>query len=1196
MRNFKRFLALVLAMLMLSGMTMITTGAAEETVDYSDAAQRLASINILKGDTNGDLMLDQGVTRWHTALFFVQALTGRTEAAEWNAVKESTTFTDVPEYGTAIDYAAGIGLIRGRGNGIYGYNDSITYQDMMVMAVRALGYEETGMSYPYGYILAAEKLELNKNLATDIQYTDALTRGETAQIIWNMMTVYKAYVDPVSKKILYPNDKSATGLLFGQEARTTLLVEGGFSQGTLEGDIVAFTEGRLSSDIDTVTVKINGVNKEFNAAHLGITEKTRKATYLNLPVKLYINTTAAKFETEYNPKDEECEAKVVFADLTEFTSVVNLADEGNIKYSVDTAVTPNVQTITLDGQKFTSEKYDFDLRVLTENGWTVNTNPATSLTNFTYDTKNGYTGNNSYGEIQYVVLTDEDPATKDELLMLYMPYSFGRYTTRTLRYQPTLTDESFVLVATYEPGMLPNKDGNNSHFYERLLGWNFTADSVGYNVVKEGDTSLSEADGKASKEVTVTGESVKNKEFMFYYYNALDNVLHVASVEGAMKSGQMTSYNQSKQTIKIDGTTYEYGFAGAYKADHYSKLAFGERYYDSTSKLGQGYFVLDEALKRIGEVPKNLSYILAGGRVVFTRENSVDTEAKQHSFAIVSVKDTRVAELLDISLAKYTEAANKTQGLYIDNNGNVAVAVLNTSSGKWELGAVSAIEMEYDANANGTIKNVESNGEVTVMEEYDAVEDEFPVTVNLGTDLKNMSVFGTVHNSDKITAAVNHLKKDGVFMVRANKSKVYTLAPVVDECLDYGTVDNGLVFSDQAARTNHIKGVQDAEVDPARVTLTAKSVVVAINENGEIGVRTGIQKNANSLDAEHIASAYGKTAYTHTANTVATYNARFYSAKAALIVMKFDGPVSLKEGTNGTPTAITVDVEKWGDAAAATENETYYIATNDVAVEYEKLDDETYNVTVSGLYDLRKMKMASDVVTNVDSLSDAAWSNGLAAKDVLYLDKTGKITDKDTDGTTTLTLIKALEYAAEMHEDGTDDDYKVIAVNGNNFTFKDGSTIAVSELGLNGIGAVGEINVVMATLNMSDIDSEYYDYDAMVLDEAYNTTDAREKYNGVTYYRAPDPSNPAVMKDYYDYNMDKIGETVTISEPVAGQLNQFIIDMEDEIVLIPEISGTYLDNAARAKVTFTAVGMFDEESGVVDLYIIKCLENAPGSN
>ena len=63
MRNFKKFLSLALAMLMVFGMTVLTTGAAEVDADYMDAAQHLAAIGVMKGDENGNLMLDQHVTR-----------------------------------------------------------------------------------------------------------------------------------------------------------------------------------------------------------------------------------------------------------------------------------------------------------------------------------------------------------------------------------------------------------------------------------------------------------------------------------------------------------------------------------------------------------------------------------------------------------------------------------------------------------------------------------------------------------------------------------------------------------------------------------------------------------------------------------------------------------------------------------------------------------------------------------------------------------------------------------------------------------------------------------------------------------------------------------------------------------------------------------------------------------------------------
>ena len=232
MRSMKKIIALVMVAMMLVFALAFNTFASD--ADYSEAAMRLGAINVMKGDKSGNLMLDQGVTRYQAALFFVQSLTGETEVEKWNAEKESTVFSDVPEYATAIDYANGIGLIRGRGDGTYGYNDPITYQDMLVLAVRALGYETESMAYPAGYLLAAKKLKLTDGLASGILNTQALTRGETAQIIWNMLGTQVAEKDPLSGKLLYPNEPSSASGIGGTLSRTTLLVEAGFSQGVIE--------------------------------------------------------------------------------------------------------------------------------------------------------------------------------------------------------------------------------------------------------------------------------------------------------------------------------------------------------------------------------------------------------------------------------------------------------------------------------------------------------------------------------------------------------------------------------------------------------------------------------------------------------------------------------------------------------------------------------------------------------------------------------------------------------------------------------------------------------------------------------------------------------------------------------------------------------------------------------------------------
>ena len=93
MRIMKKLLVLVMATLMLVGVMSIAAFGAD-AVDYTDAAKKLGVINIMKGDTSGNLMLDNGVTRYQAALFFVQAITGETAVEKWNEDKQSAVFGD----------------------------------------------------------------------------------------------------------------------------------------------------------------------------------------------------------------------------------------------------------------------------------------------------------------------------------------------------------------------------------------------------------------------------------------------------------------------------------------------------------------------------------------------------------------------------------------------------------------------------------------------------------------------------------------------------------------------------------------------------------------------------------------------------------------------------------------------------------------------------------------------------------------------------------------------------------------------------------------------------------------------------------------------------------------------------------------------------------------------------------------------
>jgi hypothetical protein len=166
---------------------------------YDDAIKLLNYYGIYKGTTENGFNADaeSDIQRYQMALFVARISTGWVEDSHWavygewnDGIENRSVFDDLAGtyaekiYG-AISYANQKGIIEGYGNGKFGPTDGITYQNALTMVVRTLGYQN--LAWPWGYIEKGVTLGLTKGVATDIAYTDVLTRGEVAQIIYNAL-------------------------------------------------------------------------------------------------------------------------------------------------------------------------------------------------------------------------------------------------------------------------------------------------------------------------------------------------------------------------------------------------------------------------------------------------------------------------------------------------------------------------------------------------------------------------------------------------------------------------------------------------------------------------------------------------------------------------------------------------------------------------------------------------------------------------------------------------------------------------------------------------------------------------------------------------------------------------------------------------------------------------------------------------
>lgn len=135
--------------------------------DYAEAAATLAELGIFQGDDAGNFNPNKTISRAETAAVICRMLGVEDEAL----AMKNVVFTDVPATHWAVGYvakAAQLGIIGGYGNGKFGPEDQVTYEQMVKMLVCAWGHEEWAQSqggYPAGYLYVAEMMGLSADIS-----------------------------------------------------------------------------------------------------------------------------------------------------------------------------------------------------------------------------------------------------------------------------------------------------------------------------------------------------------------------------------------------------------------------------------------------------------------------------------------------------------------------------------------------------------------------------------------------------------------------------------------------------------------------------------------------------------------------------------------------------------------------------------------------------------------------------------------------------------------------------------------------------------------------------------------------------------------------------------------------------------------------------------------------------------------------
>ncbi len=178
--------------------TTTTTTATASSFDdddyYQEALSLLMNLGVIVGNDNGDVLPDDNITRTEMATIINRIL-------KISSTTYTGIFTDVADdfWGAGIIQSAyDAGIIAGYGDGTFGPNDEVTYEQVAKMLVCAINYQDSAENsggYPAGYLSVASQQDITKNASGTTGA--AAPRGLVIKMVYNTL-VNADYAKPTA--------------------------------------------------------------------------------------------------------------------------------------------------------------------------------------------------------------------------------------------------------------------------------------------------------------------------------------------------------------------------------------------------------------------------------------------------------------------------------------------------------------------------------------------------------------------------------------------------------------------------------------------------------------------------------------------------------------------------------------------------------------------------------------------------------------------------------------------------------------------------------------------------------------------------------------------------------------------------------------------------------------------------------------
>lgn len=197
MRNLKKLIAVIMTVALLASMMVPALAA----VTYQSEAETLQTLDLMKGDATGDLMLDKKLSRLEALILTVRAMGAETAAmaltdaevaAEMAKIEDAAA---IPSWAGAANYAAyavKMGITNGVGGAAAGMikfapGADVSAKQFVTMMLRALGYTGDDL-YASAFTKAAELGVITVAEAVGFGTATTFNRDGAAGVIYGALT------------------------------------------------------------------------------------------------------------------------------------------------------------------------------------------------------------------------------------------------------------------------------------------------------------------------------------------------------------------------------------------------------------------------------------------------------------------------------------------------------------------------------------------------------------------------------------------------------------------------------------------------------------------------------------------------------------------------------------------------------------------------------------------------------------------------------------------------------------------------------------------------------------------------------------------------------------------------------------------------------------------------------------------------